>query len=422
MDNCGNDPTAVDNVEVGDRIEVNGHRGTVKFVGAVPPTKGIWLGVDWDDPKRGKHNGSYNGVRYFNARYDTSGSLVRLEKAVRGRSIIAAIKEKYGANTTMDKDVVEEVQRAIRAPFLMMVGFDKISEMQSFDSLTIVGIRGYRVNGPGEPGKLRDLCPEITELDLGCNLINSWRSVAEITSQLPHLRFLDLSENRLSLECDFEGIRNDFSELEHLVLSRVEYTWDDVLKCCSVCPKLEKLQVSFNTIINLRVPPPDVLQHLKMLNIEGNNIMGWSEILKLGHIQTLEVLNVSNAGLTNVSFPTPNTYFPSLKYILLSGNFINNWESVSELEKLPSLDELKFRENPVLNGISRETARQILIARVSKLKILNGQAVFDDERRGAEYDYLKQNGRMWLDSSKDENARRAFLVSHPRYPELIKSE
>jgi dynactin complex subunit len=46
------------------------HRGTVLFDGEVTGTNGgRWLGVDWDEPGRGKHDGSYKGTRYFHARY-----------------------------------------------------------------------------------------------------------------------------------------------------------------------------------------------------------------------------------------------------------------------------------------------------------------------------------------------------------------
>ena len=55
-------------VKIGERVEVNQHRGTVLYVGPVPSTKGIWLGIDWDNPSRGKHNGTYNGTQYFKAR------------------------------------------------------------------------------------------------------------------------------------------------------------------------------------------------------------------------------------------------------------------------------------------------------------------------------------------------------------------
>lgn len=55
-------------ITIGDRIQVGDERGTVLYIGSVPPTKGTWLGVDWDDPLRGRHDGVYNGVRYFQAR------------------------------------------------------------------------------------------------------------------------------------------------------------------------------------------------------------------------------------------------------------------------------------------------------------------------------------------------------------------
>jgi dynactin complex subunit len=56
-------------VKPGHRVECCGYYGTVCYIGEVPPTKGSWLGVDWDDPARGKHNGTHEGKKYFNARY-----------------------------------------------------------------------------------------------------------------------------------------------------------------------------------------------------------------------------------------------------------------------------------------------------------------------------------------------------------------
>jgi hypothetical protein len=52
----------------GSRIALAGFFGTVKFVGQVEGSSGIWLGVDWDDPLRGKHSGSKDGKIYFHCR------------------------------------------------------------------------------------------------------------------------------------------------------------------------------------------------------------------------------------------------------------------------------------------------------------------------------------------------------------------
>lgn len=57
------------NYKIGSRIECDGFQGILKYVGPVGNTKGLWLGVDWDDPGRGKHNGTYEGAEYFKARY-----------------------------------------------------------------------------------------------------------------------------------------------------------------------------------------------------------------------------------------------------------------------------------------------------------------------------------------------------------------
>jgi len=55
---------------IGTRISFNSHLGTVKFVGTVDNSTGIWLGVEWDEPNRGKHDGSKDGKHYFSCRYD----------------------------------------------------------------------------------------------------------------------------------------------------------------------------------------------------------------------------------------------------------------------------------------------------------------------------------------------------------------
>lgn len=44
--------------------------GTILYHGPVPPAKGDWYGIEWDDPSRGKHSGVYKktGQRYFQTR------------------------------------------------------------------------------------------------------------------------------------------------------------------------------------------------------------------------------------------------------------------------------------------------------------------------------------------------------------------
>lgn len=53
---------------IGTRVDVNGSKGIVKYIGLVEGYKDPWIGIDWDDPTRGKHDGTVNGVNYFQAR------------------------------------------------------------------------------------------------------------------------------------------------------------------------------------------------------------------------------------------------------------------------------------------------------------------------------------------------------------------
>jgi len=50
---------------VGERLSYDGNICTVRYAGAVDGTTGQWLGVEWDNGARGKHDGRHKGKRYF---------------------------------------------------------------------------------------------------------------------------------------------------------------------------------------------------------------------------------------------------------------------------------------------------------------------------------------------------------------------
>ena len=87
--------------KVGCRIETNdGARAVVRYVGAVEGTEGEWIGVEWDDPTRGKHDGSHGGKRYFECVASseggaTPGSFVRAHKIRPSVTFRQAIEAKY---------------------------------------------------------------------------------------------------------------------------------------------------------------------------------------------------------------------------------------------------------------------------------------------------------------------------------------
>ena len=63
-----------------------------------------------------------------------------------------------------------------------------------------------------------------------------------------------------------------------------------------------------------------------------------------------------------------NTYIKLPCYNFL---FYLQWSSINELNKLQSFQELQITHNPLLDSSTRETARQLIIAKIAKLQKCN---------------------------------------------------
>ena len=85
--------------QVGERVLVDKEQSepaTVLYVGEVQGTHGDWVGVEFDRPGRGKHDGSHGGVRYFDCLgVGDVASFVRPGKLRRGVSMLQALNVKY---------------------------------------------------------------------------------------------------------------------------------------------------------------------------------------------------------------------------------------------------------------------------------------------------------------------------------------
>ncbi len=55
-----------------------------------------WLGVEWDDASRGRHNGTVEKHKYFETKDNlNSGTLIKWQKAELGSNILDGILTKY---------------------------------------------------------------------------------------------------------------------------------------------------------------------------------------------------------------------------------------------------------------------------------------------------------------------------------------
>ena len=87
------------------RVEFNGNIGWVRYQGPLLHkiaenskinAKAEWLGIEFDHPEIGKHDGSVEGIEYFKCTPGiTSGSLVLRNKVSEGVDVICAIINRY---------------------------------------------------------------------------------------------------------------------------------------------------------------------------------------------------------------------------------------------------------------------------------------------------------------------------------------
>ncbi|XP_030765565.1 tubulin-specific chaperone E [Sitophilus oryzae] len=411
--------------EVGCRIESGGYFGTVRYIGKLPDYPGIWYGIEWDDPTRGKHNGTVNGVQYFQTKHLTSGSFVRREKINFGRSLIEAIIVRYsGQESDLMKRIHEQqlisLQKSIKAPFIEFVGFEKVSTKQSnFEALGIVSVRLQNVSFIGEPNELGRLCPNIREIDISRNLFTSWADVLNICQQLPQLYWLNISENLLELP---EEINDVYPNISVFICGNMNLTWTDIKRLSKIFPNINELRANNNYITDLTTEDKNNFNNLEILDLEENPIKDWDEVRKLKTIKSLQNLSLDGTGLESINFKTKEQtldYFLNLSKLCISNNLISDWLSLSELNKLPNLEELKFINCPILKSENAETASAIVIAKIRSLKIYNGRIINHEDRRGSELDYMKKYGLEWL-RVKNTPDQVKFLEEHNRYLELIK--
>ncbi|XP_032098187.1 tubulin-specific chaperone E isoform X2 [Sapajus apella] len=347
---------------IGRRVEVNGEHATVRFAGVVPPVAGPWLGVEWDNPERGKHDGSHEGTVYFKCRHPTGGSFIRPKKVNFGIDFLTAVKNRYVLEDELEEDGKEQIVTIGNKP-VETIGFDSIMKQQS--------------------------------------------------------------ENKLKFPSGSAPLTGTFSALKVLVLNRTGITWAEVLRCAAECPGLEELYLESNEIF-ISERPTDVLQTIKLLDLSSNQLIDENQLFLIAHLPRLEQLILSDIGISSIHFPDAGigcktSMFPSLRYLVVNDNQISQWSFFNELDKLPSLRALSCLRNPLTkDDKDTQTTRQLIIAKIGQLKTLNKCEILPEERWGAELDYRRAFGNEWKKAGGHQDLDKnrlseEFLMAHPRY-------
>ncbi|KXN92190.1 Tubulin-specific chaperone E [Leucoagaricus sp. SymC.cos] len=403
-------------MEPGQRITFMGQIGTVRFSGPVEGTSGTWLGIEWDDPARGKHDGARDGKQYFTCLVPGAGSFLRHSPNIYlGKSFLEALKSKYieSLHGTKSQEVV--VLGSSRGAIQVeAVNLDKIRDkLSKLSSLREVSLDGEGVAKGDPQGKIRDTCPNIRGLDLSKSLIHSWSVIAAITRELPSLQRLYVNQNRFRQSPGTDILEGCFNSLAELRLSNTLMKWKDILAVVACMPKLRDLECGYNKLTDASF---DLDGHLNLttsvqtLNLDSNQICGWTSVY-LAFLVLARVI-LANNQITSIPFPAPEQGLTELKHLSLSFNRLKLWSDIHALAAwAPSLESLTLVGNPIMTDHA-QNARPLVIARLATLRILDGAVISGKERRDAELYYLSyivNHGVM----AEDERCQE-----HPRWQEL----
>ncbi|XP_039501734.1 tubulin-specific chaperone E [Drosophila santomea] len=412
---------------LGTRIKIGDNYGTVRYVGEVNGHMGTWLGVEWDDGLRGKHNGIMDGKRYFQTQTPTGGSFIRPGKVGPCATLEDAARERYlnYHSSNVNESLIREAQASLQASLFEVVGMDKIARKQSkFEQLAEVSVDQTPVNAAGYLKELTHL----TTLNVSHTLIWNWEIVASIAQQLPCLTNLNLSSNRLVLPASSQitELEPSFRQLKRINLRCCGFSdWKDVMHTALLWPNILSLGLQENSFGQLaEVDRKKIFKQLHELDLHRTNIMDFDQVAKLGNLTTLRLLNIMENGIEEIKLPDCDSkeklnMFVSLEQLNLLHNPIwNEADTFNELDKLPQLKRLS--KTPHLKSNFDEMFSKA-VASIASLQFINKAEVTAEQRRGAEYDIWKKYALEWMQATEEgPDSIREFCRRHRTYSLLVK--
>ncbi|KAF2189795.1 RNI-like protein [Zopfia rhizophila CBS 207.26] len=450
---------------IGKRLSFDGQLCTVRYYGEVKGTKGEWLGVEWDDPTRGKHSGENSGTKYFEcvSKNPTAGSFVRpTRKSDPPRSFVEALKAKYASEDFEDPDVqivfvkqdkkkepLVQLNRPIRisGKEVEEVGFDKIrKQLADLNELRIVILDGLCMSRPiatlrarqkateenawpADLTDIKDACPKVIELDLSRNLFEEWREIASICEQLGKLKSLRVDGNRFRdttvTELERQRCVSGFANIKALKLQDTLLSWEEITNITSLFPTLTNFVASSNayTTLTSHFLNPTITD----LTLEDNLFHSLSDLFPLTQLPHLQRLILKGNKISEIA--TPEAELPkfssSVTEVDLSYNEIACWPFIDRLEHVfPGLTALRISHNPLYYSLqaadgrplSAEDGYMLTLARLGDLKSLNHSPIIPKERLNAESYYLSLISRELTYSPP--HLSTTIISSHPRYSYL----
>ena len=276
-----------------------------------------------------------------------------------------------------------------------------------------------------------DLCANITTLDLGGNLFETWDEILHLCRLFPKLHSLTLDGNRLrnTVSTQSDGLPN----IRYLGLANTLLEPAEIASATSSVPKLQTLILTSNELEawepRLDTTLPSTVHSIDLSKNDFTTLASLTGILTLPNLHTL-ILKSNKIGSRPQSQhqhqPNPTPLSQSLKTLDLRANEISTWPPISSLPtSFPALTNLLIATNPLYSNLvsadntplTPSDGYTLTLARLPLLQTLNHSTVTDKERLNAETYYLGQIARECAKAPTAEK-RAEVLSAHPRWEAL----
>ncbi|KAI7552463.1 tubulin-specific chaperone [Hortaea werneckii] len=429
---------------VGKRLSLKGQLCTVRYNGPVADKQGEWLGVEWDDTTRGKHNGTHQGKCYFTCRSvsPTAASFLRPNQQWdKPRSFLEALKEKYASDNDPSEHEAIQISAHKQAE---EVGFDKFARRQAQlrGIHTIVLDRMCIRHSPddAESAEIGTVCKDVTDLDLSSNLFETMQEIIDIARRLPKLRCLTIDGNR-TLQRPTQGEKLPLAEIAlpgvdwfSISNNLIDATEDESNTKLAAVPLriISSFFPNAETIVACnnewdRLSEAQLPTCLKTLDVSGNLFESLSDIATLKGTPDIQTLIAKNCPIRSAGdYDILRSRLHTVTELDIRGNSMDSFAIIDRLAAdLPSLRHLRTAGNPIYTSLvspdgkplTAEDGYMLTIARLPKLETLNYSKITEKERLNADRYYLSQIA-LELSLETSDGGREKIKEKHPRWKDL----
>ena len=425
---------------LGKRVELNEKIAKIKYVGPLKHKKEIkeneiWLGLEWEDKARGKHNGTVEGYEYFKTlNGDNSGSLIKMTKVNIGQTFKGALGYKYNFYEEKGNEYHKNVDKALEKDNYIitdkkiinieLVGKEKAAKKFSeFEYMPCIDLNYSYINSL--ENDLSNILPRLKELSLTRTLLTKWSEMLNILSQFKNLTLLNFSENILEFDPKFDEEIKKFENgelkqnLNTLVLNKCNLNTCNLIKLSPIFTNLEYLYLKDNIINQDTYIEENIYNiekntsNLKYLSLEQNKINDFFYGYKIFKSPKLKYINLNQNKISEIikeekkeeNEKLIELFKKSMEHILLDYNMFKKEDYMKimiDLELL-ELKDIDILNNSFIDKIGIDKVKIEMIGRNPQLKILNNTTITKIMRRDSEKQYLIDSVKEYINNLGNDN-------------------